>query len=257
VSVLHKLESMYGNFIRLLSALLTLALLAIAVVALVNWQRATASEDSARKSVEAAPPKVSSVDIVKRVVASQMGQSADPIRSSDPNRAAFERIEKAIKAFAQKHPSDEDLDADSLSSLARSNTDDQDTVALKAAYASGLADTLERTLADPKIEALFKPSREVQDSSRPSVDVDRHSTSDEVGPMSIVHETIEQYDTDFSEQLSMTASMHDDHDDGRKQRDAWLSLARVGGPMLLLILVLQLLTFGRIEQNTRFFDRSK
>lgn len=240
MSFVHKLESLYGNFIRLLAALLTLTLLAVAVMALLNWQRATASEEP-RKAVVEAAPRVSNAELVTRVVASQSGQSVDPIRSNDPNRAAYERIDKAIKAFAQKHPSDEDLDAGSLLSLAQENVGEQDSAGLKAAYASGLAAALEQTLSDAKIDALLQPSKSEV----------KFGSSDEVTPMGIVHETINQYDSDFTEQLAMLASHDDDGAARQKRSDAWLSLARVGGPLLLLLLVLQLLTFGRIEQNTR------
>lgn len=237
MSFLHTLERFYGGFIRLLTALLTLTLLAVAVMALLNWQRATASEEP-KEAVHIAAPKVSSIDLVKRVVASQSGQSVDPISSSDPNRAAYERIEKTLHEFAQKHPSDDDVDVASVLSTAREKADDQDTAALKAAYASGLAAALEQTLSDSSIDALLKPSTDAT-------------------PMGIALEAVNQYDTDFNEQLSMFDSHDSYRENDKARRDAWQSLARVGGPLLLLILVLQLLTFGRIEQNTRLVNRDK
>lgn len=246
MSLLNRLDHFYGNFIRLLSALLTLALLAVAVMALVNWQRATASE-SERKA-QPAPPKVASQDVIRRVIASQTGASLDPISSNDPNHDALERMSKAMIAFGQKHGvSHDDLaqGVDNAMASIRSKISEQDTPALKAAYASGLVETLERTLSDPRIDALLPKA-------------DAHpDDSDDVSVTGILGETIEQYDTDFSEQLMMIAGNDDDGTDAHRQREAWTSLARVGGPLLLLILVLQLLTFGRIEQNTRALDSTK
>ena len=109
-----------------------------------------------------APPKVASEDLIKRVVASQTGQSVDPISSHDPNRAAYDRIGKAIAAFARKHPSDDESSADEMMSLVREKVGYQDTAELRTAYASGLADALERALADTRISGVLinlKPDR--------------------------------------------------------------------------------------------------
>lgn len=253
MSFMLKLEHIYGNFIRLLTALLTLTLLAVAVVALVNWQRATTSEDS-RKDAAQGVPRVSSADLVKRVVASQTGQSVDPIISHDPNRASFERIEKAVRAFAQKYPS-EQMDVASLLSLAHEKADGQDTGTLKAAYASGLADALEHTLTDAKVEALLKSPGEGMDIAQRPDGTPVRIYDNHMEPASIVHETMDQYDSDFTAQIAM--NVDDASTDANNQRDAWTSLARMGGPLLLIILVLQLLTFGRIEQNTRSLGSTK
>lgn len=245
--MLQKLESLYGSLIRLLTALLTLTLLAVCIMALVNWQRATAKEEATPKAaVDPAPPKVSSDDIIKRVVANQLGQSVDPIRSNDPNAGALERIGKSIRAFADKHPSDEYMSADDVIASARDKVNDQDTPALKAAYATGLADALEHSLANAKIEALVI-------KHAPHAAGAEDVSSADAQPMEVVRDVISQFDDDFSEQVTMTSHLDDDRDTqaDRKRSEAWSMLMRVGGPLLLLMLVLQLLTFGRIEQNTR------
>jgi hypothetical protein len=239
---LHKLENLYGGLIRLLTALLTLTLLVVAGGALINWQRATAVEPKT-EATQQTPPKVATDDLVKRVVASQTGSAADPISANDPNRAAYERMSKTIAAFATKHNvAKEDADVDSLISSIHDKVAYQDTATLKAAFATGLADALEHTLANAKIEALLtKPATKKDDE-----------WSEEVTPIAIVNDVIEQYDTEFTQQAEDSDSKGDSYKTFKeKQEGAWRSLARVGGPLLLLILVLQLLTFGRIEQNTR------
>lgn len=241
---LQKLESLYGGLIRLLTAVLTIALLVVAATALVNWQRATAADPEVKASTQS-PPKITSDDLVRSVVANQSGKSDSGISADDPNRAAYDRMSKAIDAFARKHDvSKEDADVDSVLSTIHDNVNYFDADTMKAAYANGLADALERTLVDPKIDALLsQPKAKKEDS---------WSDDEDVTPMGIVNAAVSQYDSAFIKQ-----SGRDDSDSSgliahkEKQDAAWRSLLRAGGPLLLLILVLQLLTFGRIEQNTR------
>lgn len=243
MSLLHKLEGLYGGLIRLLTALLTVTLLVVSVVALFNWQRATASESPRKEAAQPAPPKVASEDLIKRVVASQTGQSVDPISTHDPNRTAYDRIGRAVAAFAKKHPSDEDLSVDDVISFAREKVSYQDTPELKAAYAAGLADTLERALADARIDALLRaPDARKADA-----------WANDATAMDITHALINQFDSDFTEQVTTVSNLHEDRDvmDHEKQANAWRSLMRLGGPLLMLMLLLQVLTFGRLEQNTR------
>lgn len=249
MSLLHRLEGLYGGLIRLLTAVLTVALLAISTVALLNWQRATASESPRKETTQPAPPKVASEDLIKRVVASQTGQSVDPISSHDPNRAAYDRIGKAIAAFTRKHPSDDESSADEMMSLVREKVGYQDTAELRAAYASGLADALERALADTRIDALLAAQAAGKE------DAWHESTT----AMEVTRALIDQFDSDFTEQATMIGHLHDDRDalDQAKQSEAWRSLMRLAGPMLMLMLLLQLLTFGRIEQNTRQTQTAK
>ncbi|WP_199101148.1 hypothetical protein [Dyella sp. ASV21] len=245
MTFLQKLESLYGGLIRLLTAVLTLALLAVAATTLVNWQRATATEPEAKAAATQVAPTISGDDLVKRVIASQGGKPDNGISADDPNRAAYERMSKAIDAFARKHEvSKEDADVDSVLSTIHDNVNYFDADAMKAAYANGLADALERTLTDAKVEALLNPPAAKKD--------DAWSSDEDVTPMGIVNDAVSQYDAAFTKQAN-----RDDSDatgavaHKEKQDAAWRSLLRAGGPLLLLILVLQLLTFGRIEQNTR------
>jgi hypothetical protein len=249
MSLLHKLEGLYGGLTRLLTALLTVTLLVVSAVTLFNWQRATASEPPRKEATQPAPPKVASEDLIKRVIASQTGQSVDPISSSDPNRAAYDRIGKAIAAFAKKHPSEDGPTVEDVISFAREKVSYQDTADLRAAYATGLADTLERALADARIDALL-PAPDAQKAD---------AWASDATPMDITHALINQFDSDFTEQVAMVSYLHEDRDtlDRDKQANAWRSLMRLGGPLLMLMLLLQVLTFGRIEQNTRQLRAAK
>ncbi|WNL46420.1 hypothetical protein RKE25_01930 [Dyella sp. BiH032] len=241
MSLLQKLEQLYNGLIRLLTVLLTLALLGVAFKAALDWRRATAPEPEL-KAASAAPaktPKVAAADVVKRVVANQSGTEADAISATDPHRAAYDRIGKAIRAFVQKQGATlEEEEFTAQLNAIHYKVSAQDTDALKAAYANGLADAFEQSLADPKIDALL--------AKRPEGDLP-------IAPMTVVGDVVDQYDTVFSEQNTASG---DSPADGylaqkEKQDAAWRSLVRAGGPILLLILVLQLLTFGRIERNTR------
>lgn len=249
MSLLHKLEGLYGGLVRLITALLTVTLLVVSVAALFNWQRATASESPRKEAARPAPPNVASEDVIKRVLASQNGQSIDPISSHDPNRPAYDRIGKAVAAFARKHPSEEDLSVEDVILFAREKVGYQDTPELKAAFATGLADALERALADARIDALLRaPDARKADA-----------WANDATAMDITHALINQFDSDFTEQVTMVSHLHDDRDAmGReKQAEAWRSLMRLGGPLLMLMLLLQVLTFGRIEQNTRQTQATK
>lgn len=246
MSFLQKLETLYAGLIRLLTVLLTLALLVVAGISLVNWQRMTAPEPTVEaKSASQTPPKVATEDVVNRVVASQTGTTPDPISVNDPNRPAYDRIKNTIEAFAKKHEvSKEDFDVEDLMHSVRFDVSYLDNDALKAAYATGLADTLDHALADPKIEALL--------AKKPAKPDDESYYVDEVTPMRVVQNLIAQYDTEFSQQSRQSDSDISDYMSHKNKQDAALrSLARTAGPLLLLLLVLQLLTFGRIEQNTR------
>ena len=240
MSLMQKLERLYNGLIGLVTVVLTLALLGVALKATLDWRRATA-EPEARPgtSQPGKAPKIASADVVKRVVSGQTGDELDAIDSNDPNRAAYDRMGKAIHAFAQKHAvaADEEALVTRLNAI-HSTVKEQETDALRAAYANGLADALEQGLADPRIEGLLKPAD------------DSHDAAD---PMMLVASMVSEYNSVFTEQTLG----HDDADgrtqqnQQRQQEVAWRSLARLGGPLLLAILVLQLLTFGRIERNTR------
>ena len=236
---LQKLEQLYNGLIRLVTVLLTLALLGVAFNAALDWRRATAEpEPKADTAQVAKAPKVSTEDVVTSVVANQTGKETIQISSNDPNRAAFDRMSKAIHAFAQKHEvSAEDEDLPSQIEAINYKVRAQDTDTLKAIYANGLADTLEQSLADPRIGRLLQPG-----GDEPTA----------ITPMALVDDVIDQYNTAFIDQHANTADSTDAYEAQKKQQDAaWRSLARTGGPLLLAILVLQLLTFGRIERNTR------
>lgn len=237
---LQKLEQLYNGLIRLVTVLLTLALLGVAFNAVLDWRRATAEPVPKVDLAQAAKaPKVSTEDVVTSVVANQTGKETIAIGSNDPNRAAFDRMSKAIHAFAQKHEvsaEDEDLPGQIEAIFYKVRAQDTDT--LKAIYANGLADTLEQSLADPRINRLLQPG-----GDEPTA----------ITPMALVGDVIDQYSTAFANQHASTATDSTDAEEAQKkqQEAAWRSLARAGGPLLLAILVLQLLTFGRIERNTR------
>ncbi|HET6552170.1 MAG TPA: hypothetical protein VFG49_01415 [Dyella sp.] len=245
MSFLNRVDLLYGNLIRLLTALLTVALLALAVMACFNWQRLTAMEEVDTSTQPQTPPKIATEDVVKHTVASQTDSVPDPIGANDPHRAAYDRIGKALETFARKHDiCADEFQAESLLSTIHANVDFQDTDALKAAYANGLADTFERALSDPRIEALLpRPADQKEERSFGYPDA-----------RGVVVDMINQYDTLFSQSLAATSATHGYLDKKDRQDAAWRSLARIGGPMLLLVVVLQLLTFGRIEQNTRRLD---
>jgi hypothetical protein len=236
---LHKLEQLYNGLIRLVTVLLTLALLGVAFKAALDWRRATAEPEPKVDAAQVAKtPKVATEDVVTRVVANQTGKETIGISSTDPNRAAYDRMSAAIHAFAQKHAvSAEDEDLPSQIEAIHYKVRAQDTDTLKTIYANGLADALEQSLADPRLGRLLEPGG----NELPAVT-----------PMALVSDVIDQYDTAFTDQHTSTADSTDAYEAQKQQQDAaWRSLARAGGPLLLAILVLQLLTFGRIERNTR------
>ncbi|WP_454725415.1 MULTISPECIES: hypothetical protein [Cupriavidus] len=245
MSFLQKLESLYSGLIRLLTVVLTLALLIVAGVSLVKWQRATEDPRANTPTMQSAVPNVATEDVVMRVVASRIGTAANPISANDPNKAAYDRIRKTVGAFANKHEvPKEDADLDDLMNSVRTKAGYYYGDSLRAAYVSGLADALDHALANPQIEALL--------AKKPTKSSDEWSYADEVTPVGLARDVIDQYDTEFTRQ-----SEYNDRDAygevnlKERQSAAWRSLARTAGPLLLLILVLQLLTYGRIEQNTR------
>lgn len=247
MSTLQKLEKFYACLMRLLTVACTLALLVGAVLVGIHWLRATAAPAEADVTSQSQiVPKVSADELVKHIVSAGSDGEEDPIAADDTNRASYDRIRKVIDAFASKHAVRQgDMDVAGLLGTVQEQASSQVSTALTAAYVSGLADGMEHALSDPKIEAMLDKAR--HEAAKDSTD------EGEAMPASIVSMVISQYDTAFARQLSL--GTHNDpaaQAGGAEQRKAdWLALARLGGPLLLLVLVLQLLTFGRIEQNTR------
>jgi len=234
MSALQKIERGYDLLIRLMTVIITLALLVGAGVLGVNWLRVTATAP-ADQTVET--PKVSASDLVTHVLSPEISSN---ISSNDPDHASYERIRVAVAEFAKKHHMGE------VVSGVKSVADDESTEALTHAYVSGMADTFEHTLTDPKIDTLLaKLAANAQSDSSDD------STSSEISkPMDVVSSVQTGFSTEFDRQVAQSTEGTKGVKDVEKERKGSLTtLAQIGLPLGLLVLLLQLLTFGKIAQS--------
>jgi len=241
MSALQKIERGYDLLIRLMTVIITLALLVGAGVLGVNWLRVTATAP-ADQTVET--PKVSASDLVTHVLSPEISSN---ISSNDPDHASYERISVAVAEFAKKHHvADDDVNMGEVVSGVKSVADDESTEALTHAYVSGMADTFEHTLTDPKIDTLLaKLAANAQSDSSDD------STSSEISkPMDVVSSVQTGFSTEFDRQVAQSTEGTKGVKDVEKERKGSLTtLAQIGLPLGLLVLLLQLLTFGKIAQS--------
>lgn len=235
MSVMQRVEHGFYGLTRLLSILLTIALLACAVFLAKSWLDVTAP------TAKPATPTVTAEDVVAQVVANDGGAA------SDPNHAAYERMQKAIVSFASKYNVSADLlDTDSFTDDVKTVAADQANKETTAAYANGAADMLDRALTDPRIEVLVK--KNLAEEAAPSNAEEKRCA--DAGAINIaLHELIEEYRAEFLQKS--VPSEASELDQSMKQYDTMRSLARIGGPLFLLLLILQVLAFGRVDQSLR------
>ncbi|MFZ0869218.1 MAG: hypothetical protein WAM90_00690 [Rhodanobacter sp.] len=238
MSALKTIERGYDLLIRILTVIITLALLVGACVVTINWLRATATAPVA-KTLEM--PKVSASDLVTHVVTPDASVG---ISSSNPDYASYERVRKAVAEFAEKHKvEDDDVGMDDVLNKVKSSADGEETTELTHAYVSGVADALEHTLADPKIDTLLAKAAKAQENS------DDSSDSDTTKPMDVVSSILAGFDTEFDRQATAGTDGKSQKDLEKVKLDSWTTLAQIGVPLGLLVLLLQLLTFGKLAQS--------
>jgi hypothetical protein len=238
VSALKKIERGYDLLIRLLTVIITLALLVGACVVTVNWLRAT---DTAPATRALEMPKVSASDLVAHVVTPD---ASFAINSDDPDHASYERIRKAVAEFAKKHKvADDDVGIDDVLTKVKSAAGGEDTTELTHAYVSGVADALEQTLADPKVDALLTKAAKAREDS------DDSSDSDTTKPMDVVGTILDGFNAEFDRQATTGTDGKSQKDLEKVKVDSWTTLAQIGVPLGLLVLLLQLLTFGKLAQS--------
>jgi len=240
MSFIQRAEQGFYRLTRLLSILLTVALLACAVVIGKHWLDVTAPET---KPIPVSPaiPAVAVEDVVTHVIAGEKEGAED-----EANRKARERMQKAILSFAAKYgvPADS-IEPGNVIGDVLTTAADQESEELKVAYADGAAAMLEHALADPRVDGLIKKAEDKAHLSngqeKLAVDLDAiESTLDEL---------VTQYKYEF--QKGMVPTESDDLDSLKKRDDTMRSMARTGGPLALLLLILQVLAFGRVDQSLR------
>lgn len=236
MGLLNTTERCFYGVTRFLSMLLTLALLVCAGIIGINWMALTATPPT---PAEVTPPKIVAEDVLKAVVAKDG-------TASDANSAAYVRIRKAVAAFGAKyHVAGDDLPVDSIIETVQLSANAQDSAALSAAYANGAADLFEHALSDARVDAMVHKS---EDDAHPADDEEKLDV--DVEAISQVAEQLNsRYDAQFSTKLEAATPFAKEKSESREQ--SMLRLARVGGPLLLLLLVLQTLAVGRVDQSLR------
>lgn len=138
---------------------------------------------------------------------------------------------------------DDDVGMDDVLNKVKSSADGEETTELTHAYVSGVADALEHTLADPKIDTLLAKAAKAQENS------DDSSDSDTTKPMDVVSSILAGFDTEFDRQATAGTDGKSQKDLEKVKLDSWTTLAQIGVPLGLLVLLLQLLTFGKLAQS--------
>lgn len=239
VSVMQRIEQGFYGLTRLLSILLTLALLACAAAIAERWLDATAPET--RSVANTTIPAVAT----ENVIASVAGGNEDSAES-DANREARERMQKAILSFASKYnvPADHIEPGNYIGDVLTTAADQQNEQ-LSAAYANGVASMLEHALTDPRIDGLIRKAEGVAKppnaAEKLGVDLDAIDST--------LTNLVTQYESDFQQKLVPKEAS--DFDQLKKRDDTIRAMARMGGPLFLLLLILQVLAFGRVDQSLR------
>lgn len=239
MSLMQRIEQGFYSLTRLLSIILTLALLACALVIAKSWLDATAPE--AKPGI----PTVTAEDVLAHVTVDDKGGTAD-----DANHEAYERMKKAIVSFASKHQvSADNLDPDTIIDDVKETANDQENKLVTAAYANGAAAMLEGALADPRIDGLVKKAEDAVEADAKPSSADERLCAD----VKAINLTLEDLLADYRVQFLKKAVPSESSDQDRltKREDTMLGIARIGGPLFLLLIILQVLAFGRVDQSLR------
>jgi hypothetical protein len=248
MSALQKIESGYNILIRLLTVIITLALLVGACFVTVNWLHATATAPAAMTPA-AMTPKVSATDLVTHLVTPE---ALSTISANDPNYASYERIRKAVGEFAKKHEvADEDVGMDDVLKKVKFVAEGEDTMELTQAYVAGAADALEHALVDPKVDALLAKSAKATQE-----DTDESSDAVISKPMDVVGSVLDGFMGEFDRQVAASTDGKVRKGLAQEKLDSWATLAKIGVPIGLLVLLLQLLTFGKLAQSVDASNRA-
>ncbi|WP_130617551.1 hypothetical protein [Dyella amyloliquefaciens] len=238
MGLLSTTERYFYGLTRLLSILLTIALLGCALVMGSSWFDLTAP---APKLADVEAPKIATDDIVKAVVSGDEAGAANNVKNP-----AYDRIKKAIEAFGAKYQvSPDELPIDDLVEAVQTSADSQDTTALSGAYVSGVANVFEQALQDDRVGTVI---RKAEADQKPSSTEEKRSV-DNGAIVQLVTDLNSNYSEKFDAQVAKTRWPTKDSADKREQGQ--LRLARIGGPLLLLLLVLQMLAVGRVDQSLR------
>lgn len=239
--MLKTIDRLYTLCVRVLCALLMLVLLVSAIVVGIYWLRTTSIDLLATPQTPV--PSISAQSIVR-----SLGQT-DEQKSAPAKLDEYQRIAKALETFAEKHgASEEETQTEDFLAAIKNAAQTQSTEELQHAYVSGLAQLLETTLLDPKLDALIRPN--VASNSEEPAEKEEDTR---VEPLELVGEIYQKYNAEFNAQAEkITASEASVASEKDKEREAAYSrLIQWAGALVLSLLLLLALTLGRIEHHLR------
>ncbi len=164
MSVLKRVEEAYLEVLRFIiiaaASLLLLGAIVVAGLAASNWSSHGDTGESANVPIK--PEDVTSKVVANKADATPAKETpaldaASSTKKVDPNQAFHERTAVAIFNFVTKYGKGvETIDKPSVLDVARAKSAQYSDAAVAAEFAQGLAVTMEKALADPKVIKLVE-----------------------------------------------------------------------------------------------------
>lgn len=233
--MLQKLENAYLTILRVVVILSAGGLLAgVAFFGLSSFQAL-----SPQPEPQAPSPQVTAPRLIERITPAKpvVGDDLPPTQAAaevDPHRAHHEKAAAAILRFVARHGSEVSLDKADVVRVVRNLAQEQDSPELVAAFARNLAETLEKTLADPAMAKLA--------ADTPALD--------------LVNSALDEFKAEFKAQIE--AQEADDaerlREHQQRKAEGQQSLYMAGGAFGAFLLIVFLSIFIRIERNLRHLE---
>lgn len=151
--MLQKIENAYLAILRLAVIVIAGLLLVAVVIQGLNSIKAIRMEPETAKAAPTVSGQELIADVAKKATAEgEEPSEADTSTAADPNQAHFDRTAKAIASFVAKHSTTgESVDVAQVADVIKSKAAELEDAGHTAAYAKGLADLIEKTLASPSV----------------------------------------------------------------------------------------------------------
>ena len=272
MSVLKRVEEAYLDVLRFIiifvASVLLLGAIVFAVLAASNSGPGNAKDSSTKLTVNAD-------DVTNGVVASKSSNKTPAQAISldaegerkviDPNQALFERAAVAIFNFVNKHGRGaESIDKESVIQVSKRKASIYKEAEVAKEFASGLAATMEKTLADPKILKLVEAPAAVPPVAAPAQSVEGDESMVQAqppapvqpfkeSPIGVVNSTLENYIALFGKQLAEKESERDKAAamEIERKANATQQLYMAGGAFGTFLLLVFISIVVKIERNLR------
>ena len=276
MSVLKRVEEAYLEVLRFIiiaaASLLLLGAIVVAGLAASNWsQHADAGE--------AAPVPVKPEDVSSQVVANRADaapaketpqlDAVNTTKKADANQAFHDRAATAIFNFVTKYGKGvETIDKPSVLEVIRTKTAQHRDAAVAADFAQGLAVTMEKALADPKVIKLVElappAAKPAATASAPAAAAGTEEVIEgaaeqpvarpfKESPIGIVNDVLGTYIRLFAEKIDKKAQdkAQADMEEAARKATALTQLYFAGGAFAAFLMLVFISIVVKIERNLR------